>query len=192
MLFRRLGAKLPIVLAAIAVLLVLTSGVALAAPGHDDGSTATDDGHQDGSGLAWTVSIAGLFVAITAVPAAPTYWFGKQRDRVSDLESIHFLAVGLILFSAAVHLYLYFQHGELLMLLAGAGFLGAVVLFFLGFSRRILYLVGVAFVAVQLVLWAVSGMPHLQSYGLLDKIAQVLLLGVLGYLLWGEQLANSV
>ncbi len=132
--------------------------------------------------MAWLASIAGL-LALSAVSVGPVYWFGKQRNRISNVDAAHVAAVGLILVSAAVHLYLFLQHSELEMLLAGLGFIGAVVLFFLGISRRLLYAVGIPYVAAQFVLWWMSDMPHLQSYGLLDKASQALLVVVLTYLL---------
>lgn len=135
--------------------------------------------------MAWLISVAGL-VAIAALPVGSAYWFGKRRDRFSDVDAGPAAAIGLILVSAAVHLYLFLQHNEVVMLLAGLGFVGAVVLFFLGVSRRLLYAVGIPYVVAQLVLWWSSGMPHLQSYGLFDKAVQVLLLVVLAYLLVTE------
>ncbi|WP_139329013.1 hypothetical protein [Haladaptatus litoreus] len=109
-----------------------------------DGHHADDSGgdhHGDGS-AAWLTSIAGL-VAIAALPVAPAYWYGKQRDRFSDVDAGPAVAIGLILVRAAVHLYLFVQHEEVVMLLAGLGFVGAVVLFLLGVSRRLLYAVGI-------------------------------------------------
>ncbi|WP_202802220.1 hypothetical protein [Halogranum rubrum] len=38
------------------------------------------------------------------------------------------------------------------------------------------------FTLVQIPLWVLEGMPHLDSFGLLDKVVQVLLVLLLGYL----------
>jgi hypothetical protein len=150
---------------------------------HHEGESNGD--HHDTSTTEWATSIAGLF-ALAALPTVPAYWFGKQQKRFSGIGGLELTAIGLILISAAVHLYLFLQHSEVQMLLAGVGFLGAIVLFFVGVSHRLLYLVGIPYIAAQIVLWWMAGMPHLQTYGLLDKIAQVLLIGILGYLLWTE------
>lgn len=168
----------PKILVVSMILLVVASGVVLAGPDHGE-----DSNH--GGESTWVFSIAGLF-AVVAIPTAPAFWFGKQRDLVSEVNSAHLAAIGLVLLSAAIHFYLFLQHSEVQMLLAGLGFLGAVGLFFAGVSRRLLYLLGLPYVAVQLVLWYSAGMPHLHSYGLLDKIAQVLLIGTFSYLLWTE------
>jgi hypothetical protein len=186
-----LGRTLPKIFLVILILLVAASGIVLAGPDHGDNTSG--DGHQTGEsddsnhsgGYTWMISIAGLF-AVVALPAAPAYWFGKQRNRISGVDNVHLAAIGLGLLSAAIHLYLFLEHGEVQMLLAGLGFLGGVGLFFAGVSRRVLYLLGIPYVAAQLTLWYSAGMPHIQSYGLLDKVAQVLLIGILGYLLWTE------
>ncbi|WP_158059274.1 hypothetical protein [Halorussus halophilus] len=200
---RRQASKLLVVMA---MLLVISSGAAIADENHGTTTAETtsehSDGHHageggeetshndDGSSLGWVKSIVGL-VALAAVPTAPAYWFGKQRDRLLDFGGGELTAIGLILVSAAVHLYLFVQHSELKMLLAGLGFVGAVVLFFLGVNRRLLYALGIPYVAAQIALWWESGMPHLQSFGLLDKVAQILLIGVLSYLLWADLESTS-
>jgi hypothetical protein len=74
------------------------------------------------------------------------------------------------------------EHGETVMLLAALGFLGGIGLYFTGISRRLLYATGIGYTVVQLVLWYTAGMPHLNSFGLLDKVAQILLIAALGYL----------
>ncbi|WP_143423334.1 hypothetical protein [Halegenticoccus soli] len=166
--------------------------------GHHPGES-NDDRHDGASGgghhtenpLTWATGIIGL-IAVAALPTAPAYWVGKRRDHLSDLESVHIAVIGLSLVSAAVHIYLYLQHSEVQMLLAGLGFIGATVLFFLGVNRRLLYAVGIPYVATQFVLWWKAGMPHLQTYGGIDKVAQLLLIGILVYLLWaGERSAGT-
>ncbi|WP_338730055.1 hypothetical protein [Haladaptatus sp. DJG-WS-42] len=101
---------------------------------------------------------------------------------------MHQAAALLAVFSAAVHLYLFLEHGTLVMLPAGLGFLGGIGLFFAGINRRVLYLAGIAFTALQIPLWVLEGLAHLQNFGLLDKVAQVTLIAILGYLIFTEEL----
>jgi hypothetical protein len=65
--------------------------------------------------------------------------------------------------------------------LAGVGYAGALVLFFLDYRRRLLYLVGIPYTAVQIPIWLVVK----SEYGMVDyvdKAAQVVLILVLIYL----------
>jgi hypothetical protein len=65
--------------------------------------------------------------------------------------------------------------------LAGVGYAGALVLYFLGYRRRLLYLVGVPYTAVQFPIWIVAK----SEYGMIDyvdKAAQLALIVVLLYL----------
>ena len=72
-------------------------------------------------------------------------------------------------------------------LLAGLGFLGAVALLLLDVRRRLLYAVGVPYVAVQVVLWyylnfaaGSKAFPaDVGTMGAVDKVAQVVLVAVL-------------
>ena len=86
------------------------------------------------------------------------------------------------LFTPAVHLYQFLAHGQVIMLLAGLGFVGGVVLLFAGVARRYLYAAGIAYTLVQILLWTTDGMPHLENFGLLDEVVQASLVAVLGYL----------
>jgi hypothetical protein len=163
-------------------------------PHHDDSAQQGDDGHThegDGHGEEgllgdWLFVVGGLFL-VGAIATAPTYrYFSSNRDGF-EVTSSHLAVALLALFTAAVHLYLFLEHGEVVMLLAGAGFVGGIVLFFTGFNRRYLYAGGALFTLVQVPLWVLEGMPHLESFGLLDKVVQVLLVLLLGYLYLREQ-----
>ncbi|WP_336360301.1 hypothetical protein [Haladaptatus sp. ZSTT2] len=168
-------------------LLVVPSGVALAdGDGHGDDHTETashagEDGH-DSSGImgSWYALVGGLFL-LGSVVTVPAY---RRMDAhaATNISRAHHAGALLAVFSAAVHLYLFLEHGTLVMLLAGVGFLGGIGLFFAGVNRRALYLAGIVFTALQIPLWILEGMPHLQNFGLLDKVAQVTLIAVLGYL----------
>ncbi len=163
--------------------------------GHDGGGEATASGHHESgeqsdghshdseeSGLlsGWMSIVGGLFL-LGAVTTAPTYRYVQSAKNIA-LGPLHLAGALLALFTAAVHLYLFFEHGTVIMLLAGLGFVGGVVLLFAGVARRYLYVAGIAYTLAQLALWVDAGMPHLGSFGLLDKVVQVALIGVLGYL----------
>jgi hypothetical protein len=62
--------------------------------------------------------------------------------------------------------------------LAGVGYAGALVLFFLNYRRRLLYLIGIPYTAVQIPIWIVVK----SEYGVVDyvdKAVQVALIVVL-------------
>lgn len=65
------------------------------------------------------------------------------------------------------------------MLLAGAGFLGGVVLYLRGLRRRLLTLLAVPFTAVQIPLWYVAKAGNFTLVGYVDKAAQVVLVAAL-------------
>jgi hypothetical protein len=65
-------------------------------------------------------------------------------------------------------------------LLAGLGFLGAIVLVLLGYRRRTVYAVGIPYTAVQIVLWYVLNFDGVSDMletagplGVLDKAVQI-------------------
>jgi hypothetical protein len=71
--------------------------------------------------------------------------------------------------------------GRIPVALAGVGYVGALVLFFLDYRRRLLYLIGIPYTAVQFPLWLVAK----SEYGMVDyvdKAVQVALIVVLIYL----------
>lgn len=172
-------------LALVMAVLVLSAGGAVAHEGHGptespgDRTTPSgpsgDDPHQEGT--EWPAMLAGLFVLV-----APAYWTSRDRSAVREATRLHGLALALVLFTTAVHLYLFLRHGRVVMLLAGLGFLGGVGLYLRGANRRALYAAGIPYTLLQVVLWAGEGMPHLASFGLLDKLAQGTLVVVLAYL----------
>ncbi|MCO8255780.1 hypothetical protein NKF26_18385 [Haladaptatus sp. AB618] len=183
------------------VVLVASSGVSMAANGdHTKTSTTThheesghheEQGHEDSghghshddeSPTEWLMMIGGLFLLGT-VATAPLYQYTNTRRQNFTVSSMHLGVALLALFTAAVHFYLFLDHGELIMALAGLGFLGGIGLFFIGVNRLYLYSVGILYTAVQILLWVNDGMPHVGSFGLIDKVVQVLLIAALGYLL---------
>lgn len=102
--------------------------------------------------------------------------------RTASLTPVHWTALGLAAITGVLHLYLYATEDWLPFLLAGAGFIGAIGLFFLLRNyRRPIYLAGVLFTAAQIVGYVLFPMGPLWL-GLLDKGVQVTLVVTLGYL----------
>lgn len=117
----------------------------------------------------------------------------SQRTRRFDLESLtplHWLAVALALVSAAVHLVLgvgFLPHPMgVAFLLATAGFVVGVVLVLSNRRRRLVYLAGLPFVGIQILLWYLVNRPtalaDLSAAGAIDKVAQVALIVALAVL----------
>lgn len=87
----------------------------------------------------------------------------------------------LIVITGVLHVYAGIVEGRIPVALAGVGYAGALVLFFLGYRRRLLYLIGIPYTAVQFPLWIVAK----SEYGMIDyvgKAVQVVLILVLIYL----------
>ena len=104
----------------------------------------------------------------------------------ASLGGLHWFGIALAVISAAVHLVLGARMAPSAMgisfLLAGLGFVGAVVLILLNYRRRAVYAVGIPFVLVQILnfAWGPKAFPaDVGTLGAIDKVAQLLLLGVL-------------
>lgn len=164
------------------VLILVSPGIAIVNADGGGGHSEGEAGFMSG----WPMMIGGLFLLGT-VTTAPIYQYSNKRRQDFAVSSIHLGVALLALFTAAVHLYLFLEHGSLIMLFAGSGFLGGIGLFFLGVDRQYLYLVGILYTAVQIPLWINDGMPHLGSFGLIDKVVQVLLIIALSYLYLNQQ-----
>ncbi len=104
-----------------------------------------------------------------------------------SLTPLHWLAILLAVVTGAIHFVLGVQFfpgtQPIAFLLAGLGFFGAVVLFLLDYRRRQLYVAGVPFTALQIVLWWIlnqqGGDPAISSIEIIDKGSQVLLIVLL-------------
>jgi len=110
-------------------------------------------------------------------------------DRVdtSSLTWMHWLAGALALLSGVIHLVLGVrfidQPTGIPFILAGLGFFGGVALALVDYRRRLVYLVGVVFVAAQIVAYYFinylnDGIQLLGVEGI-DKVAQVILIVLL-------------
>ncbi|MYL16352.1 hypothetical protein GLW36_06775 [Halorubrum terrestre] len=101
--------------------------------------------------------------------------------RAGSLGRLRWLAVVLVVVTGVLHLYAGVVEGRAPVALAGVGYGGALVLFFRAYRRRLLYLIGVPYTAVQFPIWIVAK----TEYGVVDyvdKAAQVALIIVLVYL----------
>lgn len=106
------------------------------------------------------------------------------RLRTDSLTSLHWVGIVLALLSGVIHLVLGVgglpSPQAISFVLAAGGFFGAVVLVLLDYRRRLVYLVGIPFVAVQFVLYFVLNWPDVWNPGgIVDKLAQAALIVVL-------------
>lgn len=109
------------------------------------------------------------------------------RLAAGSFTPLHWLGVVMALGSAAVHLALgvgFLPHWMgLVFILAAGGFVGGVVLVAFDYRRRLVYLAGIPFTLVQIVGWYQTNQPagvaDLTTAGVLDKVAQLVLIGVL-------------
>jgi len=105
----------------------------------------------------------------------------KSASRIGSLTQLQWLAVALVVVTGVLHVYAGIVEGRIPVALAGVGYAGALVLFLLDYRRRLLYLIGIPYTAVQFPLWIVAK----SEYGMIDyvdKAVQVALILVLVYL----------
>lgn len=102
------------------------------------------------------------------------------------MGTLEYVGVVLVLITAVIHLYEGIEHLSeggilpILFVLAGLGYFGGLVLFWIGVNRAVLYLVGIVFTAIQFVAYFVLNWPEvLEPLGIFDKSVQLLLMGVL-------------
>jgi hypothetical protein len=97
------------------------------------------------------------------------------------LTPIHWLAVALVVITGVIHVYAGIVEGRPPVTLAGVGYAGALVLFFLNYRRRFLYAIGIPYTAIQIPLWIVAKSEY-ATIDYVDKAVQVVLILVLAYL----------
>ena len=106
----------------------------------------------------------------------------SKSDNVGEsLTGTHWLAVVLVVVTGVLHVYAGVVEGRIPVALAGVGYAGALVLFFLNYRRKLLYAIGIPYTAIQIPLWIVAK----SEYGIVDyvdKATQVVLILVLAYL----------
>lgn len=101
----------------------------------------------------------------------------------TGLTKLHWLAGALALVSGVIHLVLgvmFFPDATAIaFLLAGLGFFGGLALALVDYRRQFLYLVGVVFVAAQIVAFYFinyQNQPAFSPVEVIDKVAQVVLI----------------
>ena len=105
----------------------------------------------------------------------------KSASQLGSITQIQWIAIALVVVTGALHIYAGIVEGRAPVALAGVGYAGALVLFLLSYRRRLLYLVGIPYTAVQFPLWIAAK----SEYGMIDyvdKAVQVVLILVLIYL----------
>ena len=105
----------------------------------------------------------------------------KSASRLGSLTRLQWIAIALVVVTGVLHVYAGIVEGRAPVALAGVGYAGALVLFLLSYRRRLLYLVGIPYTAVQFPLWIAAK----SEYGMIDyvdKAVQVVLILVLIYL----------
>ena len=114
-----------------------------------------------------------------------------ERVSIGNVTGLEWLAAGLVVVTGSIHLILGLAFLPdpiaVAFVLAGLGFAGALVLFYLGIRRRLLYVLGVPFVVAQIVAWLViarpAGIGDIGPLEAVDKVVQVALIVVLLVLL---------
>lgn len=123
----------------------------------------------------------------------------QLRLSTESLSGLHWVGILAALVSAAIHLLLGVRMSlrtspsgmSIAFILAGLGFIGAVVLVLLNYRRRTVYAVGIPFTLLQIVLWYYANFAagpksfpaDIGTLGAIDKLAQVVLIAVLVVLL---------
>ena len=116
--------------------------------------------------------------------------------QTDSMTPVHWVGVALALVSGVVHLVIGVgalpSSFGIAFILAFLGFVGAVTLILLDVRRQLVYLVGIPYVGVQIAAWyqiqvASRGLFNLGALDYIDKIAQVLLLVILLYLIREER-----
>lgn len=109
--------------------------------------------------------------------------------RTGDLNARHWVAIVLSAVTGVIHLWLAIQYlpGGLgwAFLVAGVGFIAAVIAILVDYRRRLVYLLGVPFTLGQVVAWYALNAPDFSPLGYADKAVQVVLI-VLFVLLYRE------
>lgn len=111
--------------------------------------------------------------------------------QISSFTRLQLGAVALAAVTGVIHLAIGvssvasfgFEPLAVALALAGLGFFGAILLFVRGVRRQRLYVAGVVYTALQIVLWVqfnqLGGDPAISPVEAVDKLVQLLLIGVL-------------
>ncbi|MFW6265723.1 MAG: DUF7475 family protein [Halanaeroarchaeum sp.] len=103
--------------------------------------------------------------------------------RTESMTGLHWLAIVLALVTGVIHLVLGVSFIADPMgwsfLFAGVVFLAAIAAVLFDYRRRLIYLLGIPFVAGQIVAWYFVNAPDFSPVGIGDKVVQVVLIVVL-------------
>jgi len=105
----------------------------------------------------------------------------SSTSRIGSITQLQWLAVALVVVTGVLHVYAGIVEGRIPVALAGVGYAGALALFFLDYRRRLLYLIGIPYTAVQFPLWLVAKSEY-GTIDYVDKAVQAALILVLIYL----------
>lgn len=108
-----------------------------------------------------------------------------------DLTPLHWLMILLAVTTGSIHVYVGLTDGALEFVVLGGILFGGLVVFFTDLFEPVLYLVGVLFVGVLLVVWVLGG-AAIDGLGGLDKLVQVALMVVFVVLLFREEGGRTV
>jgi len=115
--------------------------------------------------------------------------------QTESLTSIHWVGIVLAALSGVIHLVLgvSFISDPLgwAFLIAGVGFLGGAIAVLIDYRRSLMYLLGIPFTAGQIVAWYFVNAPDFSALGIGDKVAQLILIGVLIVLYRRESASTS-
>ena len=112
----------------------------------------------------------------------------------ASLTRLHWGAVALAAVTGLIHLAIGassiasfgFEPLAVALALAGLGFFGAILLFLRDVRRQQLYIAGILFTGLQIVLWVqfnqLGGDPAVSPVEIIDKLVQVVLIAVLAVL----------
>ncbi|MEY7848258.1 hypothetical protein AB7C87_03540 [Natrarchaeobius sp. A-rgal3] len=108
----------------------------------------------------------------------------ENRLALESLSTLHWIAIGLAVLTAVVHLVLgleFLPHWMgVAFLLATVGFLLGIALVLVDYRRRLVYLLGIPFTVGQIVLWYAlnrpDGLGAIPAVEAVDKLAQLLLI----------------
>lgn len=108
----------------------------------------------------------------------------RSAFETASLTRLHWIGIVLAIITGVVHLFFGVLALDTIQgvsfVLAGIAFFVAVLLLLLDFRRRLLYLVGIPFTGIQVVLYFVLNWPDvLNPGGIGDKVVQVSLIAIL-------------
>lgn len=109
--------------------------------------------------------------------------FQPRKRETASPSWVHWMALTLVAITGLIHLYVGWARGRPSLAVAGLGFFGGLALFLAGYRQRLLYALGIGYVTIQIVLWAVFNAGEYTLIGYVDKAVQVGLLGALATLL---------